>query len=47
MNTIFRFKSLINYENKYIELYDYDRIITKKRNTNIYIKENKYNEIKL
>ena len=46
-NTILRLKSFINHENERIELHDYNRIVTKKRIINIYIKKNDRNKIEL
>ena len=39
INTIFRFKSLVNYKHEYIRLYNYNRIVTKERIINIYVEK--------
>ena len=46
-NTTFQFESFSNYENEYIGLHDYNRIIIKERIINVHIKKDDYNKIKL
>ena len=47
INTTFRLKSLIDYENESIGLYDYSRTVTKKRVFNVYVKKDDRNKTEL
>ena len=46
-DTTFRLKSFIDHENECIGLYNYNRVVTKKRVINIYVKKDDYNETEL
>ena len=46
-NTILRFKSFTNYENERLESYNYSRIVSEKRTTDVHVKKNDNNKTKL